>query len=80
VGTTIVIAHELPREDSTLLLRLMGRGRTQREAIADLIQGDSPLRSIALAQFQQWYQLLLGGRMGKESGALMAVLSEIEHR
>jgi hypothetical protein len=77
-GITIVIAHELPREDSTLLLRLMGRGRTQREAIADLIQGDSPLRSIALAQFQQWYQLLLDGGMGKESQALMAALSLIE--
>jgi hypothetical protein len=76
-GITIVIAHELPRDDSTLLLRLMGRGRTQREAIADLIQGDSPLRSIALAQFQQWYQLLLDGGMGKESQALMTALSSI---
>ncbi|NJM47262.1 MAG: hypothetical protein HC860_14820 [Alkalinema sp. RU_4_3] len=79
-GITIVIAHELPRDDSTLLLRLMGRGRTQREAIADLIQGDSPLRSIALRQFQQWYQLLLNGKMGKESGALMTALSELGHQ
>jgi hypothetical protein len=77
-GITIVIAHELPREDSTLLLRLMGRGRTQREAIADLIQGDSPLRSIALAQFQQWYQLLLDGGMGKESQSLMTALSSLK--
>ncbi|MDI1480017.1 DUF4351 domain-containing protein [Polyangium sp. y55x31] len=35
-ATSIVAANELPEERSTLLLRLMGRGRTLRRAIAEL--------------------------------------------
>ena len=34
--TSIVVASELPEVRSTLLLRLMGRGRTLRRAVADL--------------------------------------------
>ncbi|MDI1443655.1 DUF4351 domain-containing protein [Polyangium sp. 6x1] len=35
-ATSVVAANELPEERSTLLLRLMGRGRTLRRAIAEL--------------------------------------------
>jgi hypothetical protein len=48
--TVVVVLGELPRERSTLLIRLMGGGRVLREAIEDLrpLPEDAPERAIAL--------------------------------
>ncbi|WP_437680878.1 hypothetical protein [Sorangium sp. So ce131] len=48
--TTVVVLGELPRDRSTLLLRLMGGGRVLREAIEELrrLPEDAPERAIAL--------------------------------
>jgi hypothetical protein len=78
--TTIIATSELPKNEYTLWLRLLGRGPTQRNAIQELmnLEFDCPHRESALRQLQQWYQLLLGGQMGKESRLLMQLLSRIE--
>jgi hypothetical protein len=78
--TTIIATSELPMNEYTLWLRLLGRGPTQRNAIQELmnLEFDCPHRESALRQLQQWYQLLLGGQMGKESRLLMQLLSRIE--
>jgi hypothetical protein len=77
--TTIIVTSELPREQSTIWLRLLGRGPTQRDAIDDLIAlpGSHPQRAIVVQQLQDWYQLLLKGEMGGESAALMKSLSNL---
>jgi hypothetical protein len=77
--TTIVATNQLPQDKSTLWLRLLGRGPTQRAAIAELLKLDAshPHHNTAIAQLQQWRQLLSNGQMGKESKRLMAVLSQI---
>ncbi|AUX20032.1 uncharacterized protein SOCEGT47_004940 [Sorangium cellulosum] len=48
--TLVVVLGELPRERSTILIRLMGGGRVLREAIEDLreLSEDAPERAIAL--------------------------------
>lgn len=78
--TTIVAIAELPSNPDTLWLRLLGRGLTQRQAIVELmhLKSDYPFRTVVLQQFKQWEQLLLQGRMGKESKHLMQVLSQID--
>jgi hypothetical protein len=78
--TTIIATGELPKNEYTLWLRLLGRGPTQRNAIQELmnLEFDCPHRESALRQLQQWYQLLLGGQMGKESRLLVQLLSCIE--
>jgi hypothetical protein len=75
--STIIATSELPQNPSTLWLRVLGRGQTQRAAIMELIALDinHPHRAIALQQLQQWYQLLLDGQMGKESKRLMQTLA-----
>jgi hypothetical protein len=77
--TTIVATNQLPQDESTLWLRLLGRGPTQRAAIAELLKLDTshPHRNTAIHQLQQWQQLLSTGQMGRESQRLMAVLSQI---
>jgi hypothetical protein len=79
--TTIVVTSELPKTEHTLWLRLLGRGPTQRSAIQDLmnLEFDHLHRKLALQQLQQWYQLLLGGQMGKESRHLIQLLSCINN-
>ena len=78
--TTIVVTSELPLDDYTLWLRLLGRGQTQRLAIQELmrLEFNYPLRELALQQLHQWCQLLSVGQMGKESEYLMQLLSSIE--
>jgi len=78
-GSTLVVANELSETSSTLWLRLLGRGKTQRRAISDLLglAADHPLRSIALQQLQQWYRLLSRGQRGRESRRLMHCLSQL---
>ncbi len=75
--TTIVVTSELPTDPSTLWLRLLGRGPTQRSAIADLMALDDrhPHRHTIVQQLQQWYRLLDDGNMGRESRALMQSLA-----
>jgi hypothetical protein len=76
--TTIVATNQLPQDESTLLLRLLGRGPTQRAAIAELLKRDAnhPHCNTAIAQLHQWHQLLSTGQMGRESQRLMKLLAE----
>ncbi len=78
--TTIVVTSELPQDASTLWLRVLGRGRTQRAAIMELIALDvnDPHRTVVRQQLRQWYQLLLQGHMGKECKRLMQTLAIVD--
>ncbi|MBD2774967.1 hypothetical protein [Iningainema tapete] len=75
--TTIVVTSELQQDASTLWLRILGRGSTQRTAIMELQELDveHPHRAVVRQQLQQWYQLLSHGQMGKESKRLMQTLA-----
>jgi hypothetical protein len=77
--TTIVVTSELPLDISTLWLRILGRGKTQRQTIMELVKSDidDPLYILARQQLRQWYQLLLQGQMGKESNLLMQTLASL---
>jgi hypothetical protein len=77
--TTIVVTSELPIDVSTLWLRILGRGKTQRQVIIELFNSDidDPLYTLARQQLQQWYQFLLQGDMGKESQLLMQTLASL---
>ncbi|MFM6005810.1 MAG: hypothetical protein ACKPB7_21525, partial [Sphaerospermopsis kisseleviana] len=48
-STTIVVTSELPIDVSTLWLRILGRGKTQRQAIMELFNSgiDDPLYTLA---------------------------------
>ncbi len=48
--TAIVVIHQLPRTEETLWLRLLGKGRVQKQAIAEIkaLPPEHPLRSNAL--------------------------------
>ena len=48
--TTIIAINELPRTQDTLLVRILGAGRTLRQAIADLraLPKDDPMRRLAV--------------------------------
>jgi hypothetical protein len=78
--TTIIATSELPKNEFTLWLRLLGRGPSQRAAIQELmsLESDHPYRKLALQQLPRWYQLLSGRQMGNESKHLMQLLSCIE--
>lgn len=78
--TTIVVTSELPRDRSTIWLRLLGRGPTQRDAIDDLmaLPASHPQRCVMIQQLQDWYHVLLKGEMGGESAALMKSLSKLK--
>ncbi|MEB3295083.1 MAG: hypothetical protein VKJ24_18150 [Synechococcales bacterium] len=44
-----VVVHQLPVSPDTLLLRLLGKGSVQRQAIAELLElPEQPLKSIVL--------------------------------
>jgi hypothetical protein len=78
--TTIIATNELPQDASTLWLRILGRGRTQREAIRELqsLNIDFPHRHETMQQLRQWYQLLLPGEKFRESKQLMQTLAFID--
>ena len=78
--TTIVVTSELKKEASTLWLRILGRGPTQRSAIMELIalDVDHPHRAVVRQQLQQWYRLLSQGQMFKESYRLMQTLAIVD--
>ncbi|MBW4601263.1 MAG: DUF4351 domain-containing protein [Calothrix sp. FI2-JRJ7] len=48
--TVIVAIHKLPRTPETLWLRVLGRGKIQTQAVAELqaLPADNPLRNVAL--------------------------------
>ncbi|WP_438010041.1 hypothetical protein WME89_16120 [Sorangium sp. So ce321] len=60
--TVVVVLCELPRERSTLLIRLMGGGRVLREAIEELRQlpDDAPERAIALGPLLRFRSAITG--------------------
>ncbi|MEL6457879.1 MAG: hypothetical protein AAFQ91_06465 [Cyanobacteria bacterium J06621_15] len=77
--TTIVVTSELPQNISTLWLRLLGRGPTQRAAIMELIALDDnhPHCAVVRQQLREWYQLLSNSQMFKEGKLLMQTLASI---
>ncbi|PAX49868.1 hypothetical protein [Brunnivagina elsteri] len=78
--TTIIATNELPQDRSTLWLRILGRGSTQRQAILELFALDDNYlhRTVILHQLRQWYRFLLSGKLGKESARLMTLLAMID--
>ena len=66
--TTIIVTSELPQNISTLWLRLLGRGPTQRAAIMELIALDDnhPHCTVVQQQLREWYQLLSNNQMFNE--------------
>ncbi|MGB8699949.1 MAG: hypothetical protein WCD18_11080 [Thermosynechococcaceae cyanobacterium] len=78
--TTIVVTNELPKNEYTLWLRILGRGPNQRAAIQELMRLDTNYhkRELILTVLKQWHQILLEGNLGKESKYFMQVLSSIE--
>jgi hypothetical protein len=53
--TAIVVIHQLPETEETLWLRILGRGRVQERAIAQLsaLSVDNPVRSVTLELLYQ---------------------------
>jgi len=78
--TTIVVTSELKKDASTLWLRVLGRGQTQRSAIMELIalDVDHPHRAVVRQQLQQWYRLLSQGQRFKECNRLMQTLAIVD--
>ncbi len=58
--TGIVVVHELPRDPSTLWLRLLGRGKVQAAAVKELLEKSrrDPLRDATLRLLVAWQQTL----------------------
>lgn len=56
----IVVIHQLPVTPKTLLLRLLGRGKVQSNAITEIeaLRDDNPLKSIILDQLYNLQQNL----------------------
>jgi hypothetical protein len=78
--TTIIVTSLLPVNASTLWLRLLGRGPTQRSAILELVAPDikHPHDAEVRQQLREWYRILLEGNMGKESKRLMETLAIVD--
>ncbi|MEB3218986.1 MAG: hypothetical protein VKN72_22500 [Nostocales cyanobacterium 94392] len=78
--TTIVVINELPQNISTLWLRLLGRGITQRTAIMELLTLDAnhPHCAVVRQQLRQWYQLLSNGQIFQESKRLIQTLAIVD--
>ena len=53
--TAVVVIHQLPETEDTLWLRILGRGRVQERAIAQLsaLSVDNPVRSVTLELLYQ---------------------------
>jgi len=77
--TTIIVTSELPQNASTLWLRLLGRGPTQRAAIMEFnaLDNNHPHCAVVRRQLREWYQLLSNSQMFKESKLLMQTLASI---
>jgi hypothetical protein len=79
--TTVIVTRELPQNPSTLWLRILGRGATQRAAILELntLDVNHPHCAVVRQQLRQWYQLLSQGQNVKESIRLMETLAMINN-
>ena len=77
--TTIVVTSELPQNISTLWLRLLGRGTTQRAAIMELnaLDDNHPHCAVVRQQLREWYQLLSNSQIFNEGKLLMQTLASI---
>ena len=77
--TTIVVTSELPQNISTLWLRLLGRGPTQRAAIMELnaLDDNHPHCTVVRQQLREWFELLSNSKMFKEGKLLMQTLASI---
>ncbi len=77
--TTIIVTSELPQNISTLWLRLLGRGPTQRAAIMEFnaLDDNHPHCAVVRQQLREWYQLLSNSQMFNEGKLLMQTLASI---
>jgi hypothetical protein len=75
---TIVVIHQLPRTSDTLWLRLLGRGRVQVQAIAEVLSFpvDEPVRSKTLQLLASWKITLELGIVETQERELMMALSQ----
>jgi|GEM_PF-876585 hypothetical protein len=78
--TTLVVTNELPQDISTVWLRVLGRGNTQRRAIMELqsLDVNHPHRAVVREQLGQWHHLLSEGQMGREWKQLMETLAIVD--
>jgi hypothetical protein len=78
--TTIVAIEELPTIPETLWLRLMGKGRTQDDAIADLLMlpESDPKRSNALNLLVSWrINMEITNQVEQEERRILMALSQV---
>jgi Domain of unknown function (DUF4351) len=74
--TAIVSINQLPCDESTLWLRLLGKGRTQEQAIAEVIAFDAgdPRRSSILRLLANWkISIEVAGQIAEEEELIMAL-------
>jgi hypothetical protein len=74
--TAIVSINQLPCDESTLWLRLLGKGRTQEQAIAEVIAFDlgDPRRSSILRLLANWkISIEVTGQVAEEEELMMAL-------
>jgi hypothetical protein len=74
--TAIVSINQLPCDESTLWLRLLGKGRTQEQAIAEVIAFDAgdPRRSSILRLLANWkISIEVTGQVAEEEELIMAL-------
>jgi hypothetical protein len=74
--TAIIAINQLPCDESTLWLRLLGKGRTQEQAIAEVIAFDSgdPRRSSILRLLANWkISIEVTGQVAEEEELMMAL-------
>jgi hypothetical protein len=77
--TTIVVIDELPITADTLWLRLMGKGRTQEDAIAELLMlpASTPRRGVALDLLVSWrISMEVMNQVGQEERRILIALSQ----
>ncbi|WP_404790104.1 DUF4351 domain-containing protein [Altericista sp. CCNU0014] len=72
----IVAINQLPNHEDTLLLRLLGKGQTQKQAIDRAIAFDTsdPRRAAILRLLANWkISLEIAGQVDAEEGLMMAL-------
>jgi hypothetical protein len=77
--TAIVAINHLPKTEATLWLRILGRGSTQEQAIAEVLElsRDDPRRGNVLELLVNWkISLELTNEIEAEEQSLMATLSQ----
>jgi hypothetical protein len=75
---TIVVIHQLPRTAETLWLQLLGRGKVQVQAIAEVLSFpvDDPVRTKTLQLLASWKITLELGTVETQERELMMALSQ----